>query len=63
MRSFSSTFPPMLSRLIGRYFDGSMLFSLPGFIIGMIFAVFHLLGKHPLFRHWLYIAVTSPGIY
>jgi len=51
MRSFSSTFPPMFSRLIGRYLDGSILFPLPGFAIGMIFAVFHLLGKLPLIRH------------
>jgi hypothetical protein len=51
----------MLSRLIGRYLDGSILFSLPGFVIGIIFAVFHLLGKQPLFRHLLYIAVTSLG--
>ena len=59
MRSFYSTFPPKLSRLIGRYLDGSVLFSLPGFVSGIIFVVFHLLGKHPLYRHWLYIAVTS----
>ena len=59
--SFSSTFPPMLSKFIGRYLDGSILFSLPGFAIGMIFDVFHLLGKLPLFRHWLYIDVTSLG--
>jgi hypothetical protein len=51
----------MLSRLIGRYLDGSVLFSLPGFVIGIIFAFFHLLGKHPLFRHWLYIVVASLG--
>ena len=36
-----------------------ILFSLPAFVIGIFFSVFHLLGKHPLFRHWLYITVTS----
>jgi hypothetical protein len=51
----------MLIRLIGRYLDGSVLLSLPGFLIGMTFAVFHLPGKQPFFRHWLYIAVTSLG--
>jgi ABC-type methionine transport system permease subunit len=49
----------MLRRLIGRYFDGALLFSLTGFVIGIIFAVFHLLGKQPLLRYWLHIAVTS----
>jgi len=36
-----------------------LLFSFPGFIAGIIFAVFQLLGKHPLFKHWLYIAVIT----
>jgi hypothetical protein len=34
---------------------------LPSFVIGTIFSVFHLIGKHHLSRHWLYIAVTSLG--
>ena len=42
-----------------RYLEGSILFSFPGFIVAIILATFHLFGKHPLFRHWLYIAVTS----
>ena len=35
-----------------------MLLSCPGFIIGVIFAIFHLFGKHPP-KHWLCIAVSS----
>ena len=38
--SFSRTLPPVLIKLIGRYFDGSMLSSLPGLVIGSILALF-----------------------
>jgi len=51
----------MLIRIIGRYLDGSVLFSLPGFVIGKSFAVFHGFEQRPLFRHWEYISVISPG--
>ena len=51
----------MLSKLIARYLDGFILFSLLGFAIGIIFAVFHLLGRLPIFWHWLYMACTNLG--
>ena len=52
----------MLSRLIGRYFDGSELCSFPGLIIGSICAIFQFSGKHPFLRHSLYSAVIVLGI-
>ena len=60
MRSFCSTFPPKLRKLIGRYLEGSILLSWPGFPIG-IFAIVHLHGKLLLFRHLLYKFVTCLG--
>ena len=41
-------------RLIGLNFDGSVASSLPGFVIGITFTLFHLFGKQPCLRHSLY---------
>ena len=62
IRSFSSTLPSRLSRLIGRYFDGSQLSFLPGLVIGTILAIFHCFWKCPFFKHSLYIAVIVWGM-
>src|SRR5215469_16195137 len=59
--AFSSIFPPMLRRLIGRYWFTSLLFCMSGFVIGMIFAFFHLSGKTPFLRQLLYNAVMLFG--
>ena len=53
IRSFSKTLPAVLIKLIGRNFDGSVLSSLSGLVIGSILAVFQLLGKHPVLRYSL----------
>ena len=45
--NFSTTFPPTFIRLIGVNFDTSVEFSLPGFVIGIIFTFFHVFGKQP----------------
>jgi len=48
-------------RLIGRYLDGSILFSLPGFVVGTIFALFHFFWEVSPFKTLVYIAVISLG--
>ena len=56
--NLSNSLPPMLIRLIGRYFDTSLHSPFPGLIIGIITECFHCLGKHPSFRHALYVCVV-----
>ena len=51
----------MFRRLIGRYLEGSMHFSIPSFTIWIILAILQLFGNHSLFSHWLYIFVISVG--
>jgi hypothetical protein len=59
--SLSNSLPPIFSSLIGRYFDTSLHSSFHGFIIGIVIECFHFLGKHPSFRHVLYICVKNKG--
>jgi len=48
--------------MMGRYLDGSMLTSLPGLVTGIILAIFHLFGKHHLFKLSLQKEVTTLGM-
>ena len=59
--NLSNTFRAILSKLIGRYFDASLLSSFPGFIIGTMLDFFHCFGKQPSLRHLLYMAVRKEG--
>jgi hypothetical protein len=59
--AFSSIFPPMLGKLIWRYLVTSWLFCVSGFVIGMIFAFFHISGKIPFLKQPLHTAVMLFG--
>ena len=59
--NLSTSLLPIFSKLIGRYFDTLLHFCFPGLIIGIITECFQFLGKHPLFRHALYICVKNKG--
>jgi len=43
------------------YLDASCNFSLPAMTIGIILALFYLLGKHPACRHTVYIVYVNVG--
>ena len=45
--------PAVLIKLISQNFDGFVLSSLSGLVIGIILAVFLLVGKHPVLRYSL----------
>jgi len=47
----------LFSENMGRNLDNSSLLSFPGLVIGNILAFFQLVGKVPLLRQPLYIAV------
>jgi len=59
MSIFSSTLAAVLIKLIGRYFVISSQVYFPGFKMGISFALFHVLGKHVVLKHPLYIAVVE----
>jgi len=59
--NFSRTLPPTFIRFHSLYLDASCTFSLPGLTIGNILVLFHLLGKHPVCRHALYILYVNEG--
>jgi hypothetical protein len=61
MSSFSSTLAAVLIKVIGRYFVISSQVSFPGFTMSISFALFHVLGKHAVLKHPLYIAVVAFG--
>jgi hypothetical protein len=51
----------VLIKLIGHYFEILSLGSFPGLTVGIIFSMFHVLGKQTVLRHPLYIAVVDLG--
>jgi len=59
--SFSSSFPPVFIKLMGRYFCTSLSPSLPGFTIGCIIDIFQICRNCPLCRHSLYTSVKKVG--
>ena len=54
-------FPSKLRRLIGPYLVTYLLLFVPGFVIVMTFAFFHISGKNPFFKLPLYNAVMVFG--
>ena len=61
MRSFSSTFPSRIIRLMGRYFEVSKQRAFPCLVIGIIYAIFHTFRQQPVLKQPFYIAVMSRG--
>ena len=61
INNFSSIFPPVSSRLMGRNLDASSLSAFPDLVIGITSTFFHLCGNVPLLRHPLYMAVMYLG--
>jgi len=59
--NLTSTLPATVSKMMGRYFEASLLFSFPGFTIGTMLDFFHCLGKLLSFRHLLYTSVRKDG--
>ena len=59
--NLSTTLRATLSKLMGQYFEVSLLSSFPGFTIGTMLDFFHCLGKLPSFRHLLYTSVRKDG--
>jgi len=59
--NFSSTFPHVSSRLMGRNLDGSSLSAFPGLVIDITISILYLCGNVPLRRHPLYMAVMYLG--